>query len=200
MTSEEFYRDLDACWCQGDIIREVPHIHIKPPLIAVRKETTKSGERFAPFEYHLGLSGEEGPVNNPPRGSFKIATGDEVLASCQLAFGMILTHGCEIDKDLRYCQVALIRPLSAVPLESQDVIRTNKNLSYCYLPPYKEIMGESYVDFRRITTLHPAFLNDSERVVSLTDDAVKYVHTLLFRFWTRRDIDPDALDQLPVLP
>src|ERR1700724_925046 len=150
MKAEEIYWDIDPCWCQGDIIREAPHIHLKPPLIAVRAETTKSGEKFAPFEYRLGAPEEGDPVNNPPRGGFKFATGDNVVAFCQLGFSMILTHGCEMDKDLKHRQVALIRPLSAVPPEGQEIIRAHKNFSSCYLPAYGGIMGESYVDFRRI--------------------------------------------------
>jgi|SRR6266567_3648060 len=194
MMVDEFYRDADPILCQGDIIREIPHVNLKPPLplTVIRKEHVKYGNgiKFAPYEY--GLSA--------PKDGFHFDQGEQVLASCQVAFGMVLSHGCEIDKDPRYRMIALIRPLSVAPPEGQEIIRANNNLSSCYLPAYDEIMGESYVDFRRITTLHPDFLRDAERIVSLTDDAVKYVQAQFFRYFTRLDVRPDALDQLPKLP
>jgi hypothetical protein len=177
--------------CQGDIIREIPHINLKPPLplTVIRKEHVKYGIKFAPYGYG----------SSAPEGGFHFDQGEQVLASCQLAFGMVLSHGCEIDKDSRYRMIALIRPLSVAPSDGQEIIRANNDLSSCYLPAYGEIMGESYVDFRRITTLHPDFLRDAERIVSLTDDAMKYIQAQFFRYFTRLDVSSEALDQLPKL-
>src|SRR6266568_2258180 len=113
--------------------------------------------------------------------------------------GIVLSHSCEMDKDFKHRIVALIRPLGNVPSEGQEIIRANDNFSACYLPAFGEIMGESYVDFSRITTLHPDFLQNAERIVSLTDKAVKYIQTQFFRYLTRRDVSPEALDQLCVV-
>ncbi len=195
MKPNEFYRDVDPLWCQGDIIRQVPHIHLKPPLRALRKETTKFGERLAPFEYQFDAE-EGGLVRTPPPGGFKFSTGEQVEAFCQLALGMVLTDGCEIDKDERHRQVALIRPLSPLPSQDQQTIRENLNFSYCYLPAYSDIIAESYVDFRRITTLHPNYLRFPDRIISLTDEALKYVKTQFIRYVTRRVLNPEAIDQL----
>jgi hypothetical protein len=87
-----------------------------------------------------------------------------------------------------------------IPPEGQEIIRANNDLSSCYLPAYDAKMGESFVDFRRITTLHPDFLKYSERIVSLTDEAVKYTHAQFFRFMTRLDVSPQVLDKLPKIP
>lgn len=199
MMADEFYRDADPEWCQGDIIRQVPHIHMKPPLTAMRKEQSKGGMRYAPYEYDISDSQAELSERASPQGGFKFDWGEQVLSFCQVAFGMILSHGCEIDKDFKHRTVALIRPLINVQ-EGQEIIRANNNLSYCYLPAYGKIMGESYVDFRRITTLHPDFLQNSERIVSLTDNAVKSIQMQFFRYLTRRDVSPEALDHLERLP
>ena len=198
---EEYYRDLDLSWCQGDIIRKVPHIYLKqPPLtIARRESTSRYGERLTPYLYDFGISEGEESANTSLPGGFKFDRGEQSLALCHIAFGMILTNGCEIDKDDKHRTMALIRPLNVVQ-DGQDIIRANKNFSYFYLPAYGAIMGESYVDFRRITTLHPDFLKDAERVVSLTDDAVKGLQMQFFRFLTRRSVSPEALDQLPIIP
>lgn len=200
MKAEEFYRDVDLQWCQGDIIREIPHIHLKPPLTVIRKEHVKYGERLTPYAYSSSAPQTGMPGSNSPQDGYKFGQGEQVLAFCQAAFGMILTHGCEIDKDERHRTVALIRPLSGVPSEGQEIIKANQKLSYYYLPAYGEILGESYVDFRRITTLHPDFLKNTERIVSLTDDAVKVLQLQFFRYLTRREITPEVLDQLSIHP
>jgi hypothetical protein len=200
MNLEEFYRDVDPRWCQGDIIRQVPHIHLKPPLIAVRRESTKSGEKLAPFEYPLGAPNEENPVNATPRGGFKFGTGDNIVAFCQLGFGMVLTYDCEIDNDKKHRHIALIRPLGPLPAQDQQTIRERRNVSYCYLPAYPDVIEESYVDFRRMTTVHPDLLQNTERILSLTENAVRYVWIQLIRYWTRLDISPEALEKLSLLP
>src|SRR6266704_3379494 len=99
MKADQFYRDVDSLWCQGDIIREIPHIHMKSPLTVIRREQVKWGQRLTPYEYGSGAPQAEVPGNTSPQGGFKFAQGEQVLAFCQVAFGMILSHGCEIDKD-----------------------------------------------------------------------------------------------------
>jgi hypothetical protein len=201
MNLENFYRDVDPRWCQGDIIREVPHIHLKPPLRAVRREfTPKWGEKLIPFEYAFSVPGEGEPANTPPPGGFKFDTGDQVVAFCQVGLGMVLSHSCEMDKDSKHREIALIRPLGHLPAQDQQTIRENRNLSYCYLPAYSNIIAESYIDFRRKTTLHPDFLLNTERVLSLTDEAVNYILIQSIRYTTRRDVKPEALEQLSILP
>ncbi len=67
-----YYRDVDPSWCQGDIIREIPHIHLKPPLplTAVRRETAKGGlMRLTPYEYNSSTLQAGVPGNTPPRES-----------------------------------------------------------------------------------------------------------------------------------
>ena len=196
MIAEEFYRDTDPLLCQGDIIQKVPHIYLKPPLplTVIRREQGKGGERLTPYKYGPSTPQTEVSESNSPQGGFKFAQGEQVLASCQVAFAIVLTHGCEIDQDSKQRMVALLRPLSGVPSEGQEIIRKHRNFSACHFPAYGKIMGESYVDFRRITTLHPDFLKNSERIASLTDDAVKYIQTQFFRFLTRRDISTGELD------
>ena len=71
---------------------------------------------------------------------------------------MVLTYDCEIDKDKKHRHLALIRPLGPLPAQDQQTIRERRNVSYCYLPAYPDIFEESYVDFRRMTTVRPDFL------------------------------------------
>ena len=195
MNSNEFYRDVDAVWCQGDIVRQVPHIHLKPPLKALRKQTMRSGEMLAPFEYHFDAEETE-LMRTAPNGGFNFSVGENVEAFCQLALGMVLTDGCEIDKDTKHRQVALIRPLNPLPLESQQTIRENRNFSYCYLPAYANIIAESYVDFRRVTTLHPDYLRLPARILSLTDEALKYMKVQFIRYVTRLELNPEMISKL----
>jgi hypothetical protein len=123
-TEEEFYRETDPLWCQGDIIREIPHIHLRPPLplTVVRKEQVKWGLRLAPYPYDSSASQVETPESASPAGGFKFIQGEQILAFCQIAFGMILSYDCEMEKDATHRMVALIRPLSPVPPEGQKIM------------------------------------------------------------------------------
>ena len=158
--------------------------------------STVTGKLFHIVLYSLILE----RISQVASTGFKFAEGDQVVAFCQLAFGMVISHDCEIDKDTKHRLIALIRPLDPLPAQDQQTIREHRNVSDCYLPAYPGIIGESYVDFRRMTTLHPTILQNTERVLSLTEEGLKYLQIQLIRFVTRLDISPEALDRLPKLP
>ncbi len=187
MSPEDFYRDPDRELCQGDIVRGVPSLYLKPPLQAVRRQNAAySLHEFDPFDEPLASSRFPAPP-----GGFKFGdSGGELAATrCQVALGVVLSHGCEIDKDQKNRLVALVRPLDVVPnQEHQQTIRGNRNFSFFYLPDYPMRMGESYVDFRRLSTVHPTFVNPLMRVASLTERAADALLAQLFLFFTRRDL------------
>jgi hypothetical protein len=108
---------------------------------------------------------------------------------------MLLTHGCDLDNDTRNRSVALIRPLGAVAPEHQEIIRQNRNLSYFYLPQSNEF-PESYVDFRRVTSLPPPIVDQSKRIVGLTTTAVQAMQLQFFRSLTRLEPRMEELTSL----
>lgn len=195
MDASNFYRDPDPELCQGDILYSIPHLHLKPPFQALRSTTGRGGQQvFTPYPFDISALFAHGDHSEPP-GGFKFDRGEQVSSFCQVSLGIILTHDCDIDQDPKHRLVALIRPLDPrQPAQDQQVIRENRNFNFFYLPPYRDKMQESYVDFRRITCLAPEFLDKKRRVTSLTKFAIDQLHLRLFQFLTRRDLIPSELE------
>ncbi len=179
------YRPPDPQLCQGDIVAGVPHLHMKPPVEVVRRTSTKTGPMLQPHE-----------PENPPPGGFAFEKGrpEQVVVQCQMAIGIVISHGCEIDKDSKHRIVALVRPLAPVAEEHRDVIRENRNHSYFYLPPHLEVLDESYVDFRRLSCIDPQLVSTDKRLASLTPDGLAQFLATFFVYITRADVaDLDRL-------
>src|SRR3954465_16074635 len=122
-----FYRDVDLEYCQGDLIDDLPSIHLRAdtPLVALRRCDLKGNRRvWEPVH--------ENPTGTGPKPDFK--KGENVLAFCQISSAILLTHCCEIDKDPKYRLVALVRPLAGIAPDDRQIIRQNQNYSYFYLP------------------------------------------------------------------
>jgi len=90
MDAAPFYRAVDPQFCQGDILERVPHLYLKDQPRPPRK-TTLAKNRVV---YDLEELGEGALPSTPEEGVW-------VPATCQVTRAMLLTHGCEIDKDLR---------------------------------------------------------------------------------------------------
>jgi hypothetical protein len=188
-----FYRDVDEQLCQGDLFEDVPSVLLKPPLQVLRKQTMAGGrDTWNVIEYSTDPRPEKagkGATQASPSISVDFKKGEQVPAFCQVTRAMLLTHGCEIDKDKKHRLVALVRPLGMVPLPDCDTIRNNQKFSYFHLPadPVRRI-EEGYVDFRRLTCVAPELLDQRPRLASLTDESVAALGAQLFRFLTRRDL------------
>jgi hypothetical protein len=187
----DYYQAYEDAFRQGDIVADLPHVFLKPPLYALRRVTLAKGREamgFYPYPPEEtgpgGLRGRE-----LPGGAFHFAEGEEVAALCRLALGVVLNHDCEIENEHEHRLIALIRPLAAVEKdEHRRVIVENRNYSFYYLPADGSLgLPECYIDFRRITSLSPDFLTRGRRVASLTETARKALQDQLFRFWTHRD-------------
>lgn len=184
MSAGNFYTQRDARLFQGDIIRDAPHIHMKdPPLVALRP-LNRERTRYDAYR------------EAPPPGGFK-QSGEQAAAFAQSALGMVISYGCAIENDPKHCMVALIRPLTPVPEQSKATIRENRNFAYFYLPALDNQLEESYVDFRRLTCVHPDFLYTDNRVASLSEDSVDQLMMRLFLFFTRRQLKPDMFPLIP---
>ncbi len=95
MHANSFYRPSEAQLCQGDIFERVPQIILKeqPRLLS---KVTLSKKR-------LGYEVEELSEGALPT----TGEGGLVPATCQVTRAMLLTHGCEIDKDKKHKNIVL---------------------------------------------------------------------------------------------
>lgn len=180
MSAVSFYRPADPQLCQGDILERIPQVYLKDPPTPLRK-TTGAGNR--PF-YELEDSGAQTLPTTPEEGVL-------VPASCQVTRAMLLTYSCEIDKDRKHRTVALIRPLPAnMPLQDRATLQENRRFAFFYLPTGSDLLPESYVDFRRICTVSPQWVDSATRLASLTSVARRAMLLQFFRFLTRVELDP----------
>ncbi len=179
MEAASFYRPVDPKLCQGDILERVPHLFLKEQPRPLQK-TTLAGNRIV---YELEELTEGALPTVPEEGVL-------VPATCQVTRAMLLTYDCEIDKDKKHRTVALIRPLPTnMPAQDRATIQDNRRFPFFYLPAGGEKLPESYVDFRRICTVSPQWVDAAPRLASLTEITRRALLLQLFRFLTRVELD-----------
>jgi len=179
MDAATCYRDVEDVFCQGDIFEDVPHAFLKErpttprPLSLASKKAGSlidelSGDQFHPLETEVILP-----------------------AHTLVARAVLLSHGCEIDKDKKHRIVALIRPMTSLRREDQEHVRRNGRRACFYLPPGEQL-PEGDIDFRRISTVCLEWLEKRKRVKSLSEIARRKMLLALFLFFARLELD-DAI-------
>jgi len=171
---------------QGDIYSAAPSVLLLDrPFTTLRRETI-SGRKQALVPY-----AEDGL---PPPGGFQWELRDTpVVCEGRLTYAILLTHDCEIDKrdrdDLRL--VALIRPWGSISNTAASNIRGGNRRRFFYLAPQLDApsWAESYVDFRRITTIRGSALPEEYRVLSLSDTMRLALQEAFIRYVTRAEGD-----------
>jgi hypothetical protein len=186
MDAASFYREVDPKSCQGDVFECVPHLLLKDPPTPLRS-TTLPGKK-------AGYQVEELAEDALPQ------AGKEVLApaSCVVARAMLLTYDCEIDKPKSLRTIALVRPLDpGMPEGDREKIRNNQRLAFFHLPALEGVLPECYVDFRRISTVAPRWVDQAKRLVSVQETARKALLMQFFLFLTRVRLDEAVFHAAP---
>lgn len=167
---------------QGDIFEVQPSIFIRSrPLAVVR--TKQEGERI-----HAGMHTEDGKPA-PPDGGYRWEKGEDIIAEGILAKAVMMTHDCEIEKDDKHRALALIRPWSTIPAEHQEKVRQGLRYRFFWLPAQNDPdFEESYVDFRRLTTVRPGALLEQHRILAMTERMREAIGAAFIKFITRKDI------------
>lgn len=172
---------------QGDIYRDVLHVMLSEPGFTVLREITIKGGRraFAPHD-----------ADDPPSGGFTWESKESVRAEGQVCLAVVLTHDCEIENpDSReHRLVAVVRPLLNLSTGDRETIRSNRQFGRMWLPAWDEVeLPESYVDFRRITTLRKDALPDDHRIASMTDVGRELLQKFTIRYLTEQErVLPDV--------
>ncbi len=102
------------------------------------------------------------------------------MAKLYLGMGMVLTHDCEMenDHDPDHRHLAPVRPMSDLLPGYQEKCRAGERWDVFPLAAQDERprMTESFVDFRKLTTVRPAVLKTpAKKVASLSDELRKAV-------------------------
>lgn len=156
---------------QGDLFEGVPSIYVDDLRYLV-----KTGENL--FALQQGAQPRRADRTYP-------ANASEVRS-----LGVVVTHDCEIDKDVRKALVysVLVRTLRApdVPEEHLEGFRENRRHRAFYLPANEYLDGENYIDFRRMTPIRADLLLTLPKLASMNEDGKRMLQEHLFRFLTRR--------------
>lgn len=179
MDAAECYHDANAVVSQGDIFATVPHFFPKdrPGKIVLAMATKKAGCLIDEFC---------GPVLPSP--------GSEIFmpAPARVGYAILLSHSCEVDKDKNHRVIALVRQMDGLKDNEKQTIRGNGKYSCFHLPPLEGKLPESYIDFRRISTVGLDWLSSGTRPASLSEQARRKMLLAMFLFFTRLRIDENV--------
>jgi hypothetical protein len=176
----------------GDLLAEAPSLYSRSLAFLVQegenKYALKPAQRL-PEAFDIAKFAQA----NARDGAVEDEMGNAVGAR---RVGIVLSHGCEIDKnelgDKHYVQTALVRPLQAVHEEHRDDIRSNRAKRAFYLPETEHLEGEHFADLRRITTMRrEEVAQQLNRLASLNEDGQHELQAQLFKFFTRRKLPPE---------
>lgn len=170
--SEELYEAPRAEFSQGDIFEFLPHAYLEPPLTALERET----------ESTLKCSSD-------PFASFEDSSGQAIVAKAKRQNALLLGHDCEIDKPhiVRWL-ISPVVPIGRLAEAKRDPVRRNRIYSMLHLPPYRNLLGESFVDFNQITTIDAEMVKAAIRRVSLSDAGRRGLYLQFIRWFTRWEL------------
>jgi len=111
------------------------------------------------------------------------------------AFGIVLSHDCEIDKPggKQPVLVAPVFPLAVIQAPAiQEMVRQGQRFAFLPLPAIPGVLPESYADFRSICYLPRVGVDESERKQSVGEVGKNAITTRLIAFFTRVQMDDVA--------
>jgi hypothetical protein len=178
MNAASFYRKVDPKLCRGDVFECVPHLLLKDQPRPLRPATLPGNKS--------GFLIEDLPEGTLPQPGKEFV----VPAACVVARTMLLTYDCEIDKPKSLRTIALVRPLDPkMPQVDRDKVRNNQKLAFFYLPAQDGMLPECYVDFRRVSTISPEWVDRGKKLASLHETARQAMLMRFFLFLTRVRLD-----------
>jgi len=101
-------------------------------------------------------------------------------------FALLLNQSCDIDKPgFTRLIVAPVLHLDGLGSAEQTNIRKNKTYARLHLPPYRDLLPESFVSFMEPMTVEKIFLEQSRRIVSLSEKGRRALYSQYIRWLTR---------------
>jgi hypothetical protein len=162
---------------QGDLFADVPSVYVEDLRYLVKTDANA---------YSLQSASQ-------PRKDDRTYPANAVEAR---TFGIVITHDCEIDKNLARAlvYVALVRKLDDVAEEFRDGFRSNTRHRAFYLPSNEYLNGEHYADLRRMTPIRADALLTLSKVATMNQDGRRMLREHLFRFFSRQFLPSGWVD------
>lgn len=160
---------------QGDIFENVPFLMPLHPAEYMETRPLKNNEI--------------GWVKSPQK---KIIKGTQhILASAKTGLGMILNHGCDIEKSQKLTKprytICFVDTLQNLSDAEQDKVRTQKPFHQLYLPEVPGY-GDCYINLRLTCVLPGQAIDELQRIASMTDLARTRLHAQILAFYSRLDL------------
>lgn len=160
---------------QGDVVRDlVVGLPVHVPVY-LQKKTLKGNEIvWAP--------GSPQPDHN---GVLRL------LAEGRRCDVLVISHGCEIDKQDRKKRI-LIVPIAPADRLSSSREAVFAQRDYALFPlPEVPTLGDCYADLRLIHPVDRGVLREQDRAASMTDEALLRLQAQIVAFFTRKDLGGD---------
>lgn len=158
---------------QGDIFRDIAFIESVVPQVALKATSMKAGAQG-------WMKDKVDPVEHQK--AHWLATG-------HLSHGLLLNHGCDIDKpNNRRCIFVPVFLLTRLPAEQHEGVVTQQSIPMLYLPDVPGF-GDMVADFRIVMNVARAQVIPEARVASMTEDARFRMLAQLVKFFTRTDFN-----------
>lgn len=156
---------------QGDVLESAPFSALPGPPVNLISTSLKGGVRGWAEHPTPKLDGNKS-ANFLAKGPFE--------------FGMVLNHGCDIDKPTnKYVLIVPVRVLSGFPAEQQDVIRQQSSIPQMFLPDIPSV-GDCVADLRLMTRVPTSVVTSCNRLASMSDQARERLGAQLLLFFTRK--------------
>lgn len=131
--------------------------------MAVAREYQAEGQRTRFYRYF---------ENETPRHAFDWATGEDVIVRGLRGWAVLMTMDCDLDTARPFLTFAFFRPFDHSHSErTRDLVRRRARYRAWYMAPQDlPEVPDGYIDFGRLTTIHPDAVDLAARQASMTDD------------------------------
>lgn len=111
------------------------------------------------------------------------------LTRGKLASAIVLTYGCDVDKQRRTHRIVVagVNAIASLSAEEQAIVMGQDAYHSMPIPGIPQL-GDCYIDFRLTTFLPKEIVDSAKKVSSMTDQAVLLLQARLVAFFTRIDI------------
>lgn len=162
---------------QGDVVDSAPFSSVPGPPVNLISTSLKGGVR--------GWAEHPSPkLDGNKHGNF--------LAKGPFELGMVLNHGCDIDKPSnKYVLVIPLKVLATLPADHQDVVRQQSSIPLLFLPDVPSV-GDCVADLRLMTRVPTSVVMECNRLASMSDFARQRLGAQLMLFFTRKALPSAA--------
>lgn len=148
---------------QGDVFSDVASIWLASRPIAIARDYQPEGNRTRFYRYF---------EDEHPAHPFDWEHGEDFIVRGIRTWAVLMTMDCDLDTIRPFLTFALYRTFDHTHSErTRGLVRRRARYRSWYMPPLDGLqLPEGYVDFARLTTVHPSAVDLATRRASMTDE------------------------------